>query len=272
MNRRLAAFVAPGALLLLAAAGLVARSGPRTLPAWPSPAHPLGVDVLGRDFFWVLTRGAAELALPAAAAVLGVGAVLAARLWFATARPVLEEAPTGEAPPWLLLSAPPRLLLVMLAMLPLDQPSTAVAAAVVAALHLPVALAELDVRLAALRANEVLAGLVAHGLSVRRIVARHLLAGHLREPVERLSRVLLVQVAFTQLALGAVFGGSAVTEARSVSWGMELRRYAAALPVGSLTCPPEGACPPLVATMHGALLLLACVLLLGGTLAGARRP
>ena len=241
-------------------------------PRWPALTHPLGVDVLGRDFLGVLSHGAADFVGPGALAALALLLAVAGRAGIATARPVLDVAPEPRGPGWFLLSAPPRLLLVMLAMLLFDEPSPGIAAAVVTALYLPVALDEIGARLRDLQHRQVLAGLVAHGLSAPRIVLRHLLGGHLLEPVRRHAAMLFVQVAFTQIALAWVFGASAVTPGLGVSWGMELKRYAAWMPsASSAPCVPDVACAPAIAVLHSVLLLGACLLLLGGIARGARR-
>ncbi len=241
-------------------------------PAWPSLAHPLGVDVVGRDFVGVLAKGAADFVGPGSLAVLMLLLALGTRASFATARPVLDVVPAPRGPGWFLLSAPPRLLAVMLAMLLFDQPSPWVAAAVVTALYLPVALDEIGARLRVLQEQQVLAGLVAHGLSAPRIVGRHLLGGHLRGAVRRHGAMLFVQVAFTQIALAWVFGASAVTPGIGVSWGMELKRYAASLPsAGTPVCGHEGLCVPGIAALHTVLLLAVCLVLLGGASKGAER-
>lgn len=263
------------ALGVLAGLAVLPWLGLRAVPsepgaAWPSLAHPLGIDVLGRDFLGVLAHGAADFVGPGLLAVLGMVAVIAWRAWFATARPVLDAPAEDSGPGWFLLAAPPRLLIVMMAMLLLDEPSPLVAAAVVTALYLPVALDEIGARLRELQERQVLAGLVAHGLSAPRIVCRHLLGGHLADPVRRHGGMLFVQVAFTQIALAWVFGASAVTPGLGVSWGMELKRYVAQLPSGASPC-VDGFCPGSIAALHTLLLLAVCVVLLGGVLRGARR-
>jgi peptide/nickel transport system permease protein len=272
--RRLFELAAPLALLGLA---LLSWFGWRAVPehpgpAWPSVAHPLGIDVLGRDFVGVLAHGAADFVGPGALAVLVLLGAVAARASFATARPVLDAVPSARGPGWFLLSAPPRLLLVMLAMLLFDEPSPFAAAAVVTALYLPVALDEIGTRLRGLQEQQVLAGLVAHGLSAPRIVGRHLLRGHLAGPVRRHGAMLFLQVAFTQIALAWVFGASAVTPGLGVSWGMELKRYAAWLPsAGGPGCTPDAVCVPWIAALHTTLLLAVCLLLLGGSFRRAER-
>ena len=266
-----------GGPLALAALAAVSWLGRRAVPEhpgadWPSSSHPLGVDVLGRDFLGVLAQGAADFVGPGLLAVLALMLAVAGRASFATARPVLDSVPASRGPGWFLLTAPPRLLAVMLVMLLLDDPSPLAAAAVVTALYLPVALDEIGGRLRRLQQDQVLAGLVAHGLSAPRIVGRHLLGGHLAEPLGRHGAMLFVQVAFTQIALAWVFGASAVTPGIGVSWGMELKRYAAWLSTtGSPACTPDVPCVATIAAMHSVLLLLACLVLLGGTLRGAKQ-
>ncbi len=266
-----------GGPITLTALAAVSWAGRRAVPEhdgarWPSLAHPLGIDVLGRDFLGVLAQGAADFVGPGLLAVVVLLAAVASRSWFATARPVLDEVPRPRGPGWFLLSAPPRLLVVMLAMLLLDEPSPLAAAAVVTALYLPVALNEIGARLRILQQEQVLAGLVGHGLSAPRIVTRHLLGGHLAEPVQRHGAMLFVQVAFTQIALAWVFGAAAITPGIGVSWGMELKRYAAWVSTArSGACLPDVTCGSSVASMHSLLLLAACLVLLGGTLRGQER-
>jgi len=76
-------------------------------------------------------------------------------------------------------------------------------------------------------------------------------------------------VAFTQIALAWVFGASAVSPGLGVSWGMELKRYAAALSSGG--CTPDVVCPGSVALLHTVLLLTVCLALLGGVARTAER-
>lgn len=261
---------AGAALVALAGISLAIRAVPdQPGPAWPTVAHPLGVDVLGRDFLGVLAHGAADFVGPGLVAVVLLLIAVAALSHRRTARPVLDAPRPTSGTRWFLLAAPPRLLLVMLAMLVLDAPSPLVAAVVVTALYLPVALDELDARLHALQEQQVLAGLVAHGLSSSRIVLRHLLGGHLAEPLRRHAAMLFVQVAFTQIALAWVFGASAVSPGLGVSWGMELKRYAAALSSGG--CTADVICPGSVALLHTVLLLTVCLALLGGVARTAER-
>lgn len=257
----------PAVLLLLA---VLPPMGLRAVPAhgaadWPSLRHPLGIDVLGRDFLGVLAHGAADFVGPGLFAVLLLLCVLAGRCLLATRRPVLDPAPASDSA-WFLLAAPPRLLLVMVAMLLFDEPSPWVAAAVVLGLYLPIALDETTTRLRDLAEGQVLAGLVAHGLSPVRIACRHLLFGHLRDAASRHAAMLFVQVAFTQIALSWVFGAAATTPGLGVSWGMEFKRYTAQLPTTTTVCLPDVACAPYIAALHAVLLLAVCVMLLGGLL------
>jgi ABC-type dipeptide/oligopeptide/nickel transport system permease subunit len=161
-------------------------------------------------------------------------------------------------------------LLVMIGMLFLEEPSPWFAAGIVTVLYLPVCLDECGAKLSSLRAEQVLAGAIAHGLSTPRLVFRHLLGGHLRAPLLRHGATLFTQVAFTQIALAYVFGGSAVSSGLSVSWGMEFRRLVARLPSrGPSMCVPDVVCEPQVALFHCTLLVGASLLLLGGLLRGA---
>lgn len=252
-------------LTLLGGLGLLSRA-PRPVhgsAAWPSPGHPLGVDAMGRDFLAVLGAGTADFALPGlvAAAVLLLLVALAARI--TVGRPAIgvrSSVPKGM----LALASPPRLLVVMVAMLLLDEPSPWVAAAVVAALYLPIAMDEVLGRLAELVEREVIGGLVAHGLPLHRIAVRHLLLGHLREAAVRHAATLFAQVALTQVALSYVFGASATTAGLGVSWGMEFRRLAATLPTASTICPTDGACPEAVAAFQAACLLGASLVVFAG--------
>lgn len=264
--------LAAGLLLGLGTIGLVSRA-PRPIHggiAWPSVDHWLGVDAVGRDFLAVLGAGTADFAVPGLLAVLILLAVEAAAAHRALARPAVGT--SLRVPPGVLaLASPPRLLLVMLAMLLLAEPNAFVAAAVVLALYAPVALDETAGRLRQLADEEVLAGLVAHGLPRRRILGRHLLRGHLAEPVGRHAATLFSQVALTQVALSYVFGGSSTTAGLGVAWGMEFRRLAATLPTASTQCLGEGPCPESVAAFQAACLLGACLVVFGG-LGRAARP
>ena len=148
-----------------------------------------------------------------------------------------------------------------------------VAALIVTCLYLPVVLSEVGTHLRSLRDQEVLAGVVAHGLPTSRILIRHMLGGWLKEPLVRHSSALFGQVAFTQIALAYIFGTSAVASGLAVTWGMEFKRLARSLPGSSgLYCPGEGACAQAVASFHGAVLLLASLALLGGVLRLAQPP
>ncbi len=265
MKRPTLAGVATALLVLLGGLGVWSRA-PRPIhgPAsWPSPAHPLGVDAMGRDFLAVLGAGTADFALPglAAAAVLLLAFAVAAR-WTLN-RPsvgVRASMPAGL----LALASPPRLLIVMVAMLLLPEPNPWIAAAVVAALYLPVAMDEVLGRLADLVDREVIGGLVSHGLPLGHIAVRHLLLGHLREAALRHAAALFAQVALTQVALSYIFGGSATTAGLGVSWGMEFRRLAALLPTSSTICPADGACPEAVAAFQAGCLLAAALVVFAG--------
>lgn len=260
----------PIVLLLLAALGF-GRQSPRPIhgaPAWPSFAHPLGVDSMGRDFLSVVSAGVVDFAIPGLIVVAVLAAILAVRAWLFLLQPVL---PTGEPVPeagGLAAASPPRLLIVMVGMLLLDEPSALIGAAIVLALYLPVALQEVTSHLRALREEEVLAGIVAHGLPVLRVLDRHLLRGYLREPLVRHCASLFTQVAFTQIALTYLFGTSQVSAKLVVSWGDEFQRLANSIPQRSgLFCPPGvGACVEAVSAFQGCVLLATSLLLLGGVL------
>lgn len=248
---------AAAGLLALALWALVGDPSPEHgAAAWPSLAHPLGVDQQGRDVLALLAHGAAGFVPSGLAAVAALVLAFATVCWRSVGRPALAPPARGEG--WFLLASPPRLLVVMLVMLVLPEPSPWAAAAVVTALYVPLALDEARERLAGLARDQQLAGLVAHGLSQQRIVGRHLLGGHLRELLLRHAGMLFVQVAFTQIALSYVFGGAAVRAGLGVSWGMELRRFASWLPSP-------------IAALHVLLLVAACALLLGGLLPRRRR-
>jgi peptide/nickel transport system permease protein len=240
--------------------------------AWPSFAHPLGLDSIGRDFLGVLAGGTLDFALPGLAAVCVLLVAAAVQSWWTVSATPLGGRAEGarDGGGWLLLAAPPRLLLVMIGMLFLEEPSPWIAAGIVTALYLPVCLDECGAKLASLRSEQILAGAIAHGLSAPRLVFRHLLAGHLGAPLCRHGATLFAQVAFTQIALAYVFGASAVASGLSLSWGMEFRRLVARLPSrGGSFCSPDAVCAPDVALLQCTLLVLASLLLLGGLLRAA---
>jgi ABC-type dipeptide/oligopeptide/nickel transport system permease subunit len=260
---------------LLTAIGLVVGA-PRPIhagPDWPSFGHLLGLDASGRDFLGVLSAGAVDFTLPGIAAGLVLVVLLGGQGLLALRRPAVgdraDRAPSGVV---LAGAAAPRLLVVMVAMLLLEEPSPWVAAGVVTALHAPIAIDEIARVLARLRDQEILAGTIAHGLARSRIAGRHLLLGHLREPVLRHAAALFSEVAFTQVALSYLFGASAVTGGLGVSWGMEFRRLAAGLPGHGLRCPVDGPCPELIALFHAGALLLVSLVLFGGLVRAAHRP
>ena len=273
-SRRLVV-VALALVALLTIVGLLVGA-PRPIhagPAWPGGGHLLGLDASGRDFLGVLAAGAVDFTLPGVAAALVLVSLLGARGFAALARPAVgDRATRGPGGIVLAGAAAPRLLVVMVAMLLLEEPSPWIAAAVVTALHVPVASDEIARALARLRDQEILAGTIAHGLSRWRIAVYHLLRGHLREPVLRHAAALFGEVAFTQVALSYLFGASAVTGGLGVSWGMEFRRLAAALPGHGLRCPVDGTCPELVALFQAAVLLAVSLLLFGGLVRAAHRP
>ena len=240
-------------------------------PAWPSLRHPLGVDAMGRDFLEVLSAGVVDFAIPGFLMVALLAALVAVRSWWFLAQPVL---PTGEEPgeaTGLAAASPPRLLIVMVGMLLLEEPSPLVAAGIVLALYLPVVMHEVSSHLRALREEEVVAGIVAHGLPIRRVLDRHLLRGYLAEPLLRHCASLFAQIAFTQIALAFLFGTSSVSRGLSVSWGMEFDRLASGIPPRSgFWCPGDAVCEQAVTAFQGSALLLASILLLGGLLRLAR--
>ncbi len=258
--------------------------------AWPSFGHPLGLDQSGRDFLSVVASGVADFVVPGLCAVAALVIVIALRSWLALQRPVL---PSGAAPSQvggLAAASPPRLLLVLVGMLLLEEPSPLVAAGIVFALYVPVALQELSSQLSSLRQQEVLAGAMAHGLPLRRVLGNYLLIGYLRELIGRHSAALFTQVAFTQVALAYVFGGSSVHEGMAISWGSEFEKLAPFLmpPRRLLTdlvggaapgdeclylgwrscygCMPDTICAQAVSGFQAVALLLIILSLLGGLL------
>ena len=191
--------------------------------AWPSLAHPLGLDRSGRDFLSVVAGGVADFMVPGLCAVAALILVLAFRSWLALQRPVLPSGNDASQSGGLAAASPPRLLLVLVGMLLLEKPEPLVAAGIVLVLYLPVALQELSSQLSALRQQEVLAGAMAHGLPLRRVLGNYLLIGYLRELIGRHSAALFTQVAFTQIALAYVFGASALHKGLALSWGAEFK-------------------------------------------------
>lgn len=256
------------ALLLLLSAWSAAR-GPssRTVgrASWPSWSHPLGIDPLGRDFAHVLAEGALELALPVAVAT---GLVLALCFWLswsAAGRPLLDDAGGPAESGALLWTAPPRLLAVMLVSLALPEPSPWVSAMVVAALRAPLLVHEAGAVIRSLRRDQVLLGLIAHGLPRGWIAARHLVGGHLRPTCANHCATVAAEASFTQIALSHVFGGSATSQGLSASWGMELRRLSQWFPgPAGAACGSDGPCVPWVATFQAAALLAVVTQILGG--------
>lgn len=261
----------PILLLGLAAIGFL---GPEPRPiqdgaAWPSLAHPLGIDMLGRDFLSVVAVGVTDFVVPGVFAVLALIGALAARTWLALQRPVLPDYGASDSgPAGLAAASPPRLLIVLLGMLLLEEPSPLAAAAIVFILYIPVALNEVSSQLGDLRDQEVLAGAMAHGLPLRRVLGTYLLLGYLKETIARHAAALFTQVAFTQIALSYLFGASSVRAGFGTSWGMEFNRLGPwLLPRRQgLFCPPEGVCVEAVGMMHAVLLLLLIAVLLGGLL------
>ncbi|MBJ95712.1 MAG: hypothetical protein CMP23_14725 [Rickettsiales bacterium] len=217
--------------LLLIGFALIGWFGAEAKPsaagaAWPTLAHPLGLDRSGRDFLSVVAGGVADFVVPGLLAVLALLTVLALRSWLALRRPVLPAEGDVAAEGGLAAASPPRLLLVLVGMLLLEEPSPYVAATIVLVLYAPVALQELVSQLAALRQQEVLAGAMAHGLPMGRVLGGYLLLGYLRELLARHSAALFTQVAFTQIALSYVFGASAVRGGLALSWGAEFEKLA----------------------------------------------
>lgn len=277
MNLPRPALLAPIGLFGLLVLGWMEPS-PRPIHgdvAWPSMEHWLGVDGTGRDYLRVLAAGALGFARPGVVVVAALVAAMALRVWLFLLQPVLadrgEDSSSGAG---LAAASPPRLLLVMVGMLLLEEPSPMLAAAIVAGLYLPVALSEITGHLRSLREQEVLAGVVAHGLSVRRILTRHLLGGYLAEPVLRHAAALFAQVAFTQIALAYIFGTSSISAGLAVSWGGEFKRLAPHLVprARGFGCGPVGTCDEAVLAFQAALLLFASLALLGGLLRLARPP
>ncbi|HCP44989.1 MAG TPA: hypothetical protein DIU15_03055 [Deltaproteobacteria bacterium] len=261
----------PLVLLGLAAIGFL---GPEPRPiqegaAWPSLAHPLGVDMLGRDFLSVIAVGVTDFVAPGLLAVFALIGALGLRTWVALQRPVLPDYGAPESAPGGLAGAsPPRLLIVLLGMLLLEEPSPLVAGTIVLVLYLPVALNEVASQLRDLREQEVLAGAMAHGLPLRRVLGTYLLLGYLKETIARHAAALFTQVAFTQIALSYLFGASSVRAGFSTSWGMEFNRLGPwLLPRRQgMFCPPEGVCVEAVGMMHAVILLTLIAVLLGGLL------
>jgi ABC-type dipeptide/oligopeptide/nickel transport system permease subunit len=265
--------LAPFVLLGLTSWGLRYRE-PRPMfgdAAWPSLAHPLGIDDVGRDFLQVLSAGVVDFAVPGFVMVALLAAVVAARAGWFLLQPVLPTGEQAEGASGLAAASPPRLLIVMVGMLLLEEPNPMVAAAIVLVLYLPVALQEVSSHLRSLREEEVVAGIVAHGLPIRRVLGRHLLRGYLSEPLLRHCASLFTQVAFTQVALAFLFGTSSVSRGLAVSWGMEFKNLAKGIPQRSgFYCPGDGVCEQAVTAFQGSVLLLASLLLFGGLLRLAR--
>ena len=236
---------------------------------WPSLTHPLGIDALGRDFLTVIAVGVTDFVAPGLLAVGLLVVVLAGRTWIGLQKPVLPDPSDPEDDSSGLAGAsPPRLLIVLVGMLLLEEPSPTVAAGIVLILYLPVALNEVASRLRDLREQEVLAGAMAHGLPLSRVLRRYLLTGYLRETISRHAAALFTQVAFTQIALSYLFGSSSVRAGFGTSWGMEFNRLGPwLLPRrGGLYCPDAGACVEAVSMFHALILLMAIALLIGGLL------
>ncbi len=258
--------------VLLAGLALLALFGPEAKPrygsaAWPSLSHPLGIDSVGRDFLAVLAEGVADFVIPGVLAVGILFVVIAVRLGLALLAPVLPEEGEAEAPSGLAGASPPRLLLVLVGMLLLEEPSPLVAAAIVLVLYLPVALNEVTSRLADLRDQEILAGALAHGLPLHQVLFRYLIGGYVKEHLARHGAALFTQVAFTQIALSYLFGASSVQAGLGTSWGMEFRRLAPNLPgPQGFFCPSAGVCEPAVSAFQAGVLLVSAIFLLGGLL------
>jgi peptide/nickel transport system permease protein len=238
--------------------------------AWPSLAHPLGIDGLGRDFLWVLVLGTERFALPGLAAVALM--LLAAMGFVAIARtaggPPLRAA--RAAATW--AGALPRLLIVMLVVMALPSPSPWVLAGVVWLLYVPLVLDELTVRLEVLRREQVLLGARAHGLPPAVILWRHLARGHLKPMLLGHAAYLFVQVALTEVAVAYVFGASAVMSGLGASWGAELRRLMGRIPhPGVDPCPiSSDPCVAWIESGQALVLITVVAVLIGGVLALGR--
>jgi len=232
--------------------------------AWPSLAHPLGIDGRGRDFAWIVVHGAERFTAAglAAAALLVVLVVLYAA--WSHDREVGLHRLVRAAASW--AGTMPRLLVVLLVMMALPEPNVWVMAAVLLVLYLPVALDEAAVRLEALQRERVLLGARAHGLSPWRIAVHHLALGHLRPALLAHAAYLFVQVAFAEIAIAYVFGGSAIVPGLATSWGAELRSLMGRIPhFGETVCWQEsGPCVAYVEAFQGLALVLVVALLLGG--------
>ncbi len=233
-------------------------------PSWPSWTHPLGRDAWGRDFLGVMAEGAAQFTGPS---LLAVG-ILVLSMSFQCALALRHPVLSGVGPSsWgaLALASPPRLLVVMLVLLLLPEPSPWVASLVITLLYLPVALDESREVLQALSRIHILSGLVAHGISGPRLLFRHLLGGHLRDPLIRHASLLASQVAFTQISLAFLVGASATDSGLGSSWGVEMQRLSIHLPgPGGLRCDGISSCGDAIALFHVSLLLAGCHVLLGG--------
>ncbi len=234
-------------------------------PAWPSVAHPLGVDGRGRDFAWVLAHGAERFVLPGLTAAGLLVLALVCYAWLARERGAAFHALVQGA--GRSVGALPRFLVVLLVMMALDEPDVWWMAAVLLVLYLPVALDEAAVRLETLRRERVLLGARAHGLPPWRVVIHHLALGHLRPMLVAHATYVFVQVALTEIAVAYVFGGSAIVPGLATSWGVELRQLMGRLPhPGSDPClgqPPP--CAANVEAFQALALVLTVALLIGGT-------
>ncbi len=233
--------------------------------AWPSLAHPLGIDGRGRDFSWVVIHGAERFILPAtvAALLLVVGVMI--YVWLTHDRGVAVHGLVRAASRG--VGTLPRFLAVLLVMMALSEPSVWWMAVVLLVLYLPVALDEAAVRLETLKRERVLLGARAHGLPPWRVVFHHLALGHLRPMLAAHAAYLFVQVALTEIAVAYVFGGSAIVRGLATSWGVELRQLMGRLPHPG-TDPCYGQPPPCgahVETLQAAALVLIVTLILGST-------
>lgn len=233
--------------------------------AWPDLAHPLGIDGLGRDYLWIVALGAERFVLPAAVAavaLVALGVAFAAVARGASSRTLQA---VRSAAGW--VGSIPRMLVVVLAMMALDEPSAWVMAAWLLVLYLPLLLDETSVRLDALGRERILLGAVAHGLPARVIVWRHLALGHLRPMLLGHAAYLFAQVALMEIAISYVFGSSAVMSGLGASWGTELRRLMARIPhPGSDPCWGQPSpCAAQVEALQAAALVLLVALLIGGT-------
>ena len=262
-------------LLVLAAFQVASWLGPRAGrpggdAAWPTFAHPLGVDGRGRDFLWVLVHGTEHFCLPAALAALTLIGLVLAYVAATLVRGASLHRLARSLSRW--VGTLPRFVVVLLAMMALEEPSAWVMAAVLLVLYLPVALDEVAVRMEVLGREDVLLGARAHGLPARRIVLRHLALGHLRPSFAGHAAYLFVQVVLTEISVAYVFGGSAIVPGLSTSWGVELRQLMGRIPhLGDRVCWGQASpCEAHVEAFQAAAFVSIVALLIGGVVRLAR--